>query len=156
MSLKIINIEQYIMDKEITKEYSNGELTVVWKPKKCIHSAMCVKTLPEVYKPSEKPWITPENATTTALKSQIKECPSGALTYYMKNETMEEKESIEASATEINVAKNGPLKIKGNLEIQLASGEVVTREGITGFCRCGASENKPFCDGSHRKIDFIG
>ncbi len=69
---------------------------------------------------------------------------------------MEEKESSEVSVIEINVAKNGPLKIKGNLEIQLATGEVVTKEGITGFCRCGVSENKPFCDGSHRKIDFIG
>ncbi len=42
------------MDNEIKKEYSNGEVTVVWKPKNCIHSEMRVKTLPEVYKPSEK------------------------------------------------------------------------------------------------------
>lgn len=54
------------------------------------------------------------------------------------------------------VANKGPLKIKGNLQIQLASGETVTKEGTTGFCRCGVSENIPFCDGSHRKIDFIG
>ena len=144
------------MEKEITKEYSNGELTVVWKPKKCIHSEVCVQTLPEVYKPQEKPWITPENAGTSALKSQIDKCPSGALTYYMNNEKMEEKETTVNQATPITIFQNGPLKIKGNLEIQLASGEVVTKEGTTGFCRCGASENKPFCDGSHRKIEFIG
>jgi uncharacterized Fe-S cluster protein YjdI len=144
------------MEKEITKEYTNGELVVVWKPKKCIHAKVCVHSLPEVYKPSEKPWITPETATISALKSQINECPSGALTYYIKNEIMEEKEVNESSATEILVAKNGPLKIKGNLQVQLASGEIVTKEGTTGFCRCGVSENKPFCDGSHRKIDFIG
>jgi len=144
------------MEKEITKEYSNGELTVVWKPKKCIHSEVCIHTLPEVYKPQEKPWITPENAGTPALKSQIDKCPSGALTYYMNNEKMEEKETSANQATPITIFQNGPLKIKGNLEIQLASGEVVTKEGTTGFCRCGASENKPFCDGSHRKIEFIG
>lgn len=54
------------------------------------------------------------------------------------------------------VANNGSLKIKGNLQIQLASGEIVTKEGTTGFCRCGVSDNKPFCDGSHRKIEFTG
>ena len=144
------------MEKEITKEYSNGELIVVWKPKKCIHSAVCIHMLPEVYKPREKPWITPKTTTTSALKSQINECPSGALTYYMKNEIMEEQKVNETNATQIIVANNGPLKIKGDLEIQLASGEIVTKEGTTGFCRCGVSENKPFCDGSHRKIDFVG
>jgi len=69
---------------------------------------------------------------------------------------MEENESKDQSITDIVVANNGPLKIKGSLQIQLASGEIVTKEGTTGFCRCGVSENKPFCDGSHRKIDFIG
>lgn len=69
---------------------------------------------------------------------------------------MEENKSNDQCVTTIIVANNGPLKVKGNLEIQLASGEIVTKEGITGFCRCGASENKPFCDGAHRKIEFIG
>ena len=39
------------------KEFSNGEITIVWEPSKCQHSGICVKTLPEVYKPKEKPWI---------------------------------------------------------------------------------------------------
>ena len=145
------------MEKEITKEYSNGELTVVWKPKKCIHSEVCVHTLPEVYKPTEKPWIIPKNASTTALKSQIEKCPSGALTYFMENKKQEaEESSTEQALTELTVISNGPLKIKGTLQIQLASGETVLKEGTTGFCRCGVSANKPFCDGSHRKAEFIG
>lgn len=68
---------------DIRKEYSNGELTVIWKPGKCIHSGICVKTLPDVYHPKEKPWILPENASTDALKDQIAKCPSGALSYKM-------------------------------------------------------------------------
>ncbi|WP_339701746.1 (4Fe-4S)-binding protein [uncultured Roseivirga sp.] len=71
------------MEKEIVKEYSNGELTVVWKPQKCVHAGECVKALPEVYNPKEKPWIKAENASTQALKDQIAKCPSGALSYYM-------------------------------------------------------------------------
>lgn len=67
------------------KTYSNGEITVIWQPKKCQHAAVCVKMLPEVYRPSNKPWITVENASTKALINQINNCPSGALSYY-KNE----------------------------------------------------------------------
>lgn len=61
------------------KEYSNSEITIVWQPKLCIHSGVCVKTLPRVYNPKERPWIKPENATTTELISQVAQCPSGAL-----------------------------------------------------------------------------
>ncbi len=67
------------------KTYSNNEITVVWKPEKCIHSGVCVKTLPQVYNPKVKPWITIENATTEELKAQLLKCPSGALSYYINN-----------------------------------------------------------------------
>ena len=70
-------------EKEIVKEYSNGELTVVWKANKCIHSGICVKSLPNVYHPKEKPWIKPELASTQELKARINKCPSGALSFYM-------------------------------------------------------------------------
>lgn len=63
------------------KTYQKEGLTVIWKPKKCIHSGVCVRTLPKVYDPHSKPWIKPENATVEALKSQIENCPSGALSY---------------------------------------------------------------------------
>jgi len=68
------------------KEYSNGELTVVWQASKCKHAGICVKTLPNVYHPKDQPWIKPENATTEELKSQISQCPSGALSYYMNKD----------------------------------------------------------------------
>jgi len=71
------------MEKEIKKEYTNGELTIVWQPKKCIHAAECVKALPKVYNSNEKPWLKIENASTEELKAQIMKCPSGALSYYM-------------------------------------------------------------------------
>ncbi|MGB8704221.1 MAG: (4Fe-4S)-binding protein [Gillisia sp.] len=63
----------------ITKKYSNGEVTILWKPEKCIHSGICVKTLPGVYHPKEKPWIIPENASSQELRDQVAKCPSGAL-----------------------------------------------------------------------------
>lgn len=74
------------MEKEKVQEYNNGEITIIWKPKKCIHSAVCVTTLPKVYKPGDKPWIRIENASSNELKEQINKCPSGALTFKLNNQ----------------------------------------------------------------------
>lgn len=63
------------------KRYSNDEITIVWRPERCIHAGICVQTLPRVYNPQARPWVTPENATTQELIAQIDRCPSGALTY---------------------------------------------------------------------------
>ncbi len=62
-------------------EYSNEEITILWKPSLCKHTGICVKTLPQVYNPRERPWIKMDNATTEQLIGQIKKCPSGALSY---------------------------------------------------------------------------
>jgi predicted GNAT family acetyltransferase/uncharacterized Fe-S cluster protein YjdI len=61
------------------KEYSNREISILWKPELCIHAGICVKTLPNVYNPQERPWIKPENASSEELINQVAKCPSGAL-----------------------------------------------------------------------------
>ena len=75
--------------KDITKKYTNGEITIVWKPATCIHSTMCWKEpvgLREVFNPMEKPWIKPEAASTDRIVEQIKKCPSGALSFYYNSD----------------------------------------------------------------------
>lgn len=142
-----------VMEREITKKYSNGELTVVWKPQKCIHSGVCVKTLPMVYDPEAKPWINVENASTEELKEQIIKCPSGALSYFMNAEDNQEEETLE---TKIEILENGPLLVYGTLKVTDKDGNTETKNKTTAFCRCGESNNKPYCDGSHIKADFRG
>lgn len=137
---------------EKVKEYSNEEITILWKPAKCIHAAECVRLLPEVYHPDEKPWIKVENATTEALKSQVAKCPSGALS--LKN-TDTPNANIATPGTKIEVTKSGPLLIMGNLEVKKVDGSTDKKSRATAFCRCGASNNKPYCDGSHATIGFI-
>ena len=68
-----------------THEYNAGEITILWKPKVCIHAGVCVKMLPKVYNPKERPWIKTENATAEELKNQIEKCPSGALSYQLNS-----------------------------------------------------------------------
>ncbi|MBA5793503.1 (4Fe-4S)-binding protein [Flavobacterium sp. xlx-214] len=60
-------------------EYTNGEVTILWKPNLCAHAGVCVKMLPNVYNPKNRPWIVPENATSNQIIEQVNKCPSGAL-----------------------------------------------------------------------------
>lgn len=145
---------------EKVKEYSNGKITVVWKPTLCIHSAKCVAGLPEVFRPKEKPWIRVGEASTDELIVQINRCPSGALTYYENDQQTEIKESPmtenQLASTTIDVLKNGPLVVKGHVEIKHADGTAEIKETRCSLCRCGHSANKPYCDGAHRAAGFEG
>lgn len=67
------------MGKE--KEYTNGEITVIWKPDVCEHSGNCVRGLSKVFRPGERPWIKIEEAYSEEIKRTIDTCPSGALSY---------------------------------------------------------------------------
>ncbi len=138
-----------------TKEYSNGEVAVAWKPELCIHSGICVQGLGEVFKPQEKPWIIIDAASTKAIINQAKECPSRALSHYMNKEESDINTQKEEK-TKIEVRENGPLVVHGNLKVTLANGNSESRERITTFYRCGASSNKPFCDGAHKEVGFKG
>ena len=138
--------------KDITKKYTNGEITIVWKPAMCIHSTNCFKGLPEVFDPRKRPWTSPENSTSERIIEQIRKCPSGALSYYHNEPEAKEEQPTQSGYLE--VSKNGPLIFHGKLNIRDAHGNEISRGDKTAFCRCGASANKPFCDGSHRKIDF--
>ncbi len=138
---------------EKIKEYSNGEVTVIWKPGSCIHSEICVKGLSNVFLPKEKPWIKVEAASTEELVRQVKQCPSGALSYYNNDAETDESESLE---TKVEVFENGPLLVYGTLNVTHKDGSKETKIKATAFCRCGLSSNKPYCDGTHKKENFQG
>ena len=77
--------------RDAIKQYSNGEVTIVWKPELCIHSGNCFRGLSEVFDPQKRPWITPEGATSDKIIGQIQKCPSGALTYFLNSDVDEDK-----------------------------------------------------------------
>ena len=72
----------------VVKEYSNDDITVIWKPEVCIHSNLCWHGLLTVFDPRRKPWIVMENGTTEAIVAQVEKCPSGALSY-VRNEPIQ-------------------------------------------------------------------
>ena len=82
--------------RDITKRYSNGEITIVWKPGTCIHSTICWKGasgLSAVFNPAEKPWIKPQGASSQEIIEQVKKCPSGALSFYYNSDEKKETNS---------------------------------------------------------------
>jgi uncharacterized Fe-S cluster protein YjdI len=139
---------------DTTKEYSNGEVTIVWKPEVCIHSAFCVGGLPSVFNNKARPWINAQGANTDEIKAQVSKCPSGALTYYMNNAETEAPQIESESVVEI--VPNGPVLVFGNVRIKHSDGREEHKNKMTALCRCGASSNKPFCDGTHKKNGFQG
>lgn len=135
------------MEKDI-HTYESEELTIEFDKNRCIHSAECVNNLNEVFDPQKKPWIQPEEASAQEIKETVHHCPTGALHY---SGTEEEKPSRENTIT---IVPDGPLYLRGNIEIQNAEGETLLEDTRVALCRCGASENKPLCDDSHEQIDF--
>ncbi|WP_297334994.1 (4Fe-4S)-binding protein [Algoriphagus sp.] len=142
-------------EKKIKKEYSNGEVVVTWEPHKCIHSENCFKGLPTVFNPNQKPWIKVEAETTDRIVEQIKQCPSGALGFYYEGQEESGENELDSELL-VEVIPSGPLMVYGKLQVKLTDGSTKPQFKVTAFCRCGKSENKPFCDGTHKKIGFTG
>lgn len=74
------------MSDEKVKEYTNGEITVIWNADLCQHSGNCVKGSPDVFNPKEKPWINVEKSSSSEIMQTIDTCPSGALSYRKNNQ----------------------------------------------------------------------
>lgn len=140
--------------KDITKHYTNGEITVVWQPGQCIHSRICFSGLHDVFDPRKRPWINMDGADTAHIMAQVDKCPSGALSYYKNSEQGESGGTTVETNTIVEVMKNGPLLVYGNITVKNKDGQEENKHKVTAFCRCGASSNKPFCDGSHVTTGF--
>lgn len=76
----------FMEQKDLVKEYSNGEVTIVWKPSICAHSRNCITGLPSVFDFNARPWINAQGATTQQIIDQVQKCPSGALSFYLNAE----------------------------------------------------------------------
>lgn len=135
------------MDQDI-HEYNSEDITVSYDSKRCIHAAECVKNLRSVFDPDKKPWIQPENASAEKIKKAVHHCPTGALKY------SNDSEERPARTNSITIGPDGPLYLRGDIEIKNTDGETILEDTRVALCRCGASENKPFCDNSHENIEF--
>lgn len=150
------------------RDYTNGEITVFWKPNACIHATTCFVKLRKVFDPGKRPWINMDGAPTDDIIRIVDECPTDAITWKFNNElteaeveeSMNRKEGPEKvptpPATKITIIENGPALIKGNFEVVDVMGEKIETSSQIAICRCGGSKNLPYCDGSHLVNGFRG
>uniref|UniRef100_UPI00404871DD (4Fe-4S)-binding protein n=1 Tax=Roseivirga sp. TaxID=1964215 RepID=UPI00404871DD len=127
----------------IVKEYSNNEITVLWKPQQCIHSGICLRGLPQVFDLKRKPWVDIKGASSEEIVKLVKDCPSKALS--IKGVKFKE---VDNSATEVVLIPHGPLIIRGGATVNDRKDQTVYHETVS-FCRCGRSGKYPYCDGTH-------
>lgn len=131
--------------------YEGKDCVVTYDLMRCIHAAECVHGLPEVFDPKAKPWISPDAAGLDDLRATVALCPTGALHLEGADGRVSEPP---APWNSVMVAADGPLYLRGRIQILDATGSVSLDDTRVALCRCGASNNKPYCDGSHSGADF--
>jgi CDGSH-type Zn-finger protein/uncharacterized Fe-S cluster protein YjdI len=131
---------------------SVGEkMDITYDAGRCIHAAECVSRLRSVFDGNKSPWIQPDAGAADDVAATVHQCPSGALHYARKDGGAVERPSEHNT---IRLSEDGPLYLRGDFTISNAAGEVVVNDTRAALCRCGASENKPFCDNTHTSIKF--
>jgi CDGSH-type Zn-finger protein/uncharacterized Fe-S cluster protein YjdI len=138
------------MSKKKIEKYTGKEVDVFWDGRLCIHMAECGQSKDGLFVGGRQPWCVPDAANKFQVREVIERCPSGALSYDDKGSETERT----ASKNSIHVTYNGPLFVKGDLEIEEAPDDMPGVRFRAALCRCGHSKNKPFCDNSHGKTGF--
>jgi CDGSH-type Zn-finger protein len=146
-------------ENKVGESVGSGEKKVIKDKRKdyvgriCSHAAECVNNLASVFKLNSRPWIDSDAAEVKQIVDTIRKCPSGALSYSIDGIEYRDQNDRNPMVT---VSKDGPYVITGSVDLigdNIQFGEGVSKEHYT-LCRCGASNNKPFCDGMHKVINF--
>ena len=161
---------------ENAKKYSNDEITVFWKPSKCVHATTCFRELIDVFNPRNRPWVNMRGPPTERIIDVVNKCPTAALSFsYNKDlkegvtnsisdlveeltpeDVLANQKEEEITGAHITVLKSGPLLVEGKFRIIGSEGVELRTMVMSSFCRCGNSGSQPFCDGAHRKAGFQG
>ena len=131
----------------VTREYAADGITVEWYAERCIHSANCVRALPRVFDPRRRPWVDPDAADADAIAGAVLRCPTGALHFVRHDGGAQESPDVPTTLTPI---RNGPLYVRGDVQVRALDGEVIRHGTRASLCRCGLARQVPFCDNTCR------
>ena len=140
--------------------YAGEQVTIFDNRGLCQHSGFCSDRLPTVFRVKLEPFVAPSGGRMDEIIRAVRDCPSGALGYAIDG--VEQRDSTDWHGTRqpgIEVSKDGPYRIVGSIPLMEADGSAVARdEGASlehcALCRCGHSQNKPFCSGMHWYVEF--
>ena len=132
------------------RSYEGKSITVHDNRGVCSHSENCIRELPRVFDRNRHPWIDPDAASPDEVTRTVEHCPSGALSYTRDGVLHKDLPRNPA----IEVQRGGPYNVVGSPDFVDPNGCAPESKEHCTLCRCGASRNKPFCDGSHWHIEF--
>ena len=135
------------------RSYETDRIRVHWNSERCLHTARCIRRAPDVFDSSRRPWVVLEGADPEDVADAVCRCPTGAL----RIEWLDDDDRNETAANEkavVQLQPNGPYYIRGAVTVLSVNGEVLSRGPRVALCRCGGTQNAPFCDNSHRRIGF--
>jgi uncharacterized Fe-S cluster protein YjdI/CDGSH-type Zn-finger protein len=130
------------------KAYRGERITVYYNAQRCLHFAECVRGLHDVFDTNARPWIQPENAEADLVAEVVRRCPTGALHYELTDGPDEQ----EHGPIRVEAVERGPLLLRGEMLLQTPAGEL--RDVRAALCRCGLTENEPFCDHACRRAGW--
>ena len=132
------------------QDYVGKGITIHDNRSICSHAGFCTDRLASVFRMKTEPWIDPDGARIEEIIDAVKRCPSGALSHSI--------DGVEHRGQDrdpmITVSKDGPYLVTGGVELEVESRAEGASEEHYTLCRCGASKNKPFCDGTHWYVKF--
>lgn len=136
--------------KDSVDDYQAQEITIHDNRSLCSHAGYCTDGLPDVFRMRKEPFVDPNAASAQEIIDVVKQCPSGALSYSLGSESG----PINIEDASVFIAPNGPYVLKGKITLTETQRGKGAAETYATLCRCGASKNKPFCDGSHWDAEF--
>jgi uncharacterized Fe-S cluster protein YjdI/CDGSH-type Zn-finger protein len=132
------------------RDYRTDEIVVHWDSSRCIHTGICLRSLHQVFNLRQTPWVDVGAAGADEIATTIEKCPSGALTYTRLDGPGE----TPPATTTVVPNPGGPLFVRGDVEVRDSDGELMGAGYRMTLCRCGHSQNQPFCDLTHRDVGF--
>jgi CDGSH-type Zn-finger protein/truncated hemoglobin YjbI len=138
--------------------YDGQQVTVLDNRGLCAHSGFCTSRLPTAFRAGEEPFVAPSGGRMDELIRAARSCPSGALSFAVDGHEAREQVDQDRPPS-VEVSKDGPYRITGGIDLVDAEGVPVQRNrGASlehySLCRCGHSQNKPFCSGMHYYVNF--
>jgi CDGSH-type Zn-finger protein/truncated hemoglobin YjbI len=139
--------------------YVGEQVTIFDNRGICAHSGFCTDRAASAFHTGGDPFVSPSGARMDELIRAVRDCPSGALSFAIDGR--EAREYVDQAVREpaIEVSKDGPYRVTGGVVLTDDNGSAVARvEGASfehySLCRCGQSQNKPFCSGRHWYVGF--
>ena len=126
----------------------------------CQHSGLCTDRLPTVFRTGADPFVAASGGRMDEIIRAVRDCPSGALSFALDG--VEARDQVDRAGTRppaVEVIRDGPYRITGRIPVVDDDGvPVVRNQGSSlehcALCRCGHSQNKPFCSGMHWHVGF--